>query len=840
MVRVNPLSQSFNAGELSPWLAARTGFSKYPAGLDTCLNLVPLVEGGLMRRPGSRHVAEVKDSAAKGRLKRFEFSADQAYQIEMGDAFFRFYRHQAQLSVANTDGAISNGTFASNITGWDDRSSGGAGNAISHDSTNGRLTLETSGTAADDIGWAEQDVVISSGFQSVEHVLRFRVIGAAGDRIELRIGTTSTGSEVVVDVLFEVGYHCYAFTPGATTFYVQFRNRGSFRDKDVQIDDVSLIDNAAVEIATPYATADLFEIDGPQSADVLYLFHDSYPTYKLSRLGNASWSLTLVAWEDGPYLDTNTTATTLTPSATTGLGITVTASAIAGINGGLGFQTTDVGRLVRIDNPSSGINWGYAIIVSRTSTTVVVADVRRAFGATTADANWRLGAWSGTTGYARAAAIYEDRLVGGGNDDDPQTMHFSQSAADFENFSPDSADATSGAWDGEVQDNDAFSRTISADDVNTIQWFASQRRLTVGTSGGEWIVSSTGEVLTPTDVGIRRHTKFGCARIKPVQVGNRLLFVQKAKRKVIEHVYSFDADSYVGFDMTRLSRHITFGGIVEMAYAQEQNRVVWAVRNDGVLLGMTYNRDEDIIGWFRSVMGGSFGSGDPVVESVSVIPGTNGAGQVQDSTDRDEVWLIVKRTINGATKRYIEVLERDFEDGHAQEDAYYADSVITYDGASTTSITGVDHLEGETVSIWADGAVQPTKTVVSGAITLDTAASVVQIGLPYTHRMKGLKLDVGGVAGTAVGKKKQIHALTFVVLNSHTMQYGPDTATLIATDFREVSDDMDEAAPLFTGEHNVDFDGDWDQDARIVVESSDPAPFTLLALAPEMFVNDLK
>jgi hypothetical protein len=150
-----------------------------------------------------------------------------------------------------------------------------------------------------------------------------------------------------------------------------------------------------------------------------------------------------------------------------------------------------------------------------------------------------------------------------------------------------------------------------------------------------------------------------------------------------------------------------------------------------------------------------------IVESVTAIPGDNGSGQVQDSTSRDEVWLIVKRTINGATKRYVEMLERDFEEGHDQEDSYYSDSLLTYDGAATTSITGLGHLEGETVKILADGAVHSDKVVSSGAVTLDISSKVVQVGLGYTHKLKLLRMTGGNAAGTSVGKTKRIVGLNF-------------------------------------------------------------------------------
>jgi hypothetical protein len=553
-------------------------------------------------------------------------------------------------------------------------------------------------------------------------------------------------------------------------------------------------------------------------------------------LGHTSWSLVEVAWEDGPYLSQNSTATTLLPSAATGLGINLTLSAVTGVNNDQGWLSTDIGRLVRYRHADEAGIWGYAVIVSITSTLIAVADVRVDFEAVPdASAAFRLGAWSGTTGYPSIGTFYEQRQFAANTSNQPQTLWATQTA-DFENHTPDSRDAA-----GTVEDDDALDYTISADEVNAIRWMSpGDDTLVLGTTGGEWIPESAGVVITPTDIVVRRRTKHGSANIQPVRVGNVVLFTQAAKRKVREFGFAFEVDGFQAVDMTRLAQHVTRGGIVEMAFQQEPDSLVWAVRNDGQLLSMTYRREEDVVAWARHIIGGSFSTGDAVVESVATIPGADGNGQVQSSENRDEVWITVKRTIDGATKRYIEIFERDFETGDDENDSYYADSIITYDGAATTSITGLDHLEGETVNILADGFIHPDQTVSSGAITLDSAASVVQVGEGYTHTIKPLKFEGGTQAGTAVGKTKQVFGVTFVVLNSHTISFGPDTSTLTTIDFRDVSDLMDTAVPFFTGERFEEFDDNWKADPRIVIQSDDPVPFILLALAPEIETRELK
>jgi len=826
--RIAPLSPSFNAGELSPRLAARTDFAKYQAGLETCLNLIPLAEGGLLRRAGTRYIGELKSSAVKGRLKKFKFSSTQAYIIELGAGVLRFYRNQGRIDAANITGSIANGTFAANITSWTDKDTGGS--AASTWNAAGYAQLLGDGTES---AWLQQTVasITNGGVYS----LQFRVIGAPGDEILLRIGTSDGGTQIVNDRAFKVGYHVHTFTATATTIYLGFRSKTA---KALGFDDVAFIDNAALELGAPYAEADLYAIEGPQSADVLYFFHPSHPTYKLERYGHTSWSLVQVAWQDGPYLPENTSPTTLTFAAATGLGITVTASSIVGINNGEGFKTTDVGRSIRLTAATK--NWGWAVIVGWTSTTVVTVDIKRTVVVTTAQTKWRLGSWSATTGYASCSTFFEQRLFAANTTNQPQTFWASQTG-DFENMAPDSPNTDGTTWAGTVEDDDGLDFTLSADDVNAILWLsAGEDSLSIGTTGGEWVPSSTGSVITPTDVTVRLQTTHGSAAVQPVRVDNIALFVQRARRKVREFGFSFEVDGFQALDMTRLAAHIGRGGITEMAFAEEPDSIVYGLRSDGVLLSMTYRREEDVVGWGRHILGGAFSGGDPVVESLAVIPGADGAGQTQDSSERDELWVIVKRTINGSTKRYIEMKERDFETGDDQADAYYADSLLTYDGAATDTITGLDHLEGQVVKVWADGGIQDDKTVASGSITLDAEAEVVQVGLGYTHRLKTLRIEGGNPAGTAVGKTKRIGGVTFVLLNTHTFSYGPDEAHLIQKDFRVVSDVMDAAAPLFTGESYVAFDGPWDTDSRIVIESDAPAPFLLLALAPRVTVNPQK
>ena len=841
MARANPFLSAFNAGEFSPRMVARVNFEAYDNAASLMENVILMPQGGFQRRPGSRYVAAVKDHAAETALYPFEFSTEQAYVIEAGDQYFRFFRNQAQLVAANIGAAITNGDFTSNITGWTDQSNGTG--AISHNASAGRLSLDANGAGNEAI--AEQAVTTTT--PGVAHVLRFSVYATPGEQVRVRVGSSSGASNYLADTLCEDGYHTVTFTPSASPFYLQFQFGPN---RPMEIDDVSIIDAAPVEVGTPYDTAvsaaALFEMKFAQSADVMYFTHPGYWPRKLLRRGVTDWSVVRFEYQDGPYLPENATTTTLTLSGTTG-DVTVTASAVTGINNGRGWLVTDVGRVIRWKDPAG--NWTWLRIFSRTSSTVVSATIRgAAASATTATTSWQLGVYSDSTGHPGAVGLFEERLFFAGSDNAPQRFDGSVTA-DFQRFSPSDPDGT-------IVDDKGLSFTIASEQVNRIRWLAPTSRLILGATGGEFVVSSSGAALSPSDLSVRQNAANGSANVAPLKINNRVLFVQRAGRKLRDFRFDFSQDSYIATDATILSDHITKSGIKQMAYQQEPDSLAWVLRNDGQVATMVYEPGQQVIGWSRQVFGGSFGSGAAVCESLTTISGQDAVGQVFASDDRDEVWVIVKRTINGVTRRFVEVIERAYDgprrEAYAtqaawraavladQEDAFYVDSGLTYDGAATTTISGLGHLEGETVDLWVDGAEHPQRVVAGGSVTLDYAATKVQAGLPARWRFCSLKLPYGVSAGgsTGVVKTKRVHRVGYVLMDASAFRHGPTVEKLETLEFRVVSDPMDTAVPLFTGEYEAAFAGNNENDPRICLEGVGPGPFVCLAIAPEMSTND--
>jgi hypothetical protein len=579
---------------------------------------------------------------------------------------------------------------------------------------------------------------------------------------------------------------------------------------------VILSGGSAYEISTPYLEAELFDIKFAQSADTMYICHPNHNPKKLTRSGHTSWTLVDDVIINGPFMDHNVETTTLTPShKDVGQTTTVTASSTTGINANQGFLSTDVGRLLHITD-------GHLKITSVTSTTVVVGTVIIGLNEVGSTTDFALGAFSDTTGYPSCVTFFEQRLVFAATTAQPQAIFFSRSA-DYENFDD--------KYHETVADDDAIVYTIASNQVNAIRFLTATRTLIIGTAGGEFAADGggTGEAITPTNILINKQSNHGAANVDGISLGNATLFLQRAKRKIRELAYNFDVDGYTAPDLTILAEHITESGITQMAYQEEPNSIIWCVRTDGQLLGFTYQREQQVTAWHRHIIGGSFGSGNAVVESVEVLP-----------TDDSEyqVWIIVKRTIDGATKRYVEYLHNLKFDTTDDTSFNYLDSQLAYDGSATTTISGLDHLEGETVSVLADGSTHPDKVVSSGAITLERSSTKVKVGLPYVSLLQTMRIDAGANNGTSQSKTKRIYEITARLYESIGIEIGPDLNNMERIPFRSSANAMDSGINVFTGDKEIEFRGNYETDGFIFVRQVQPLPLTILSLYPKLQTND--
>ena len=814
MAKVFPVQTNFTAGEFSPRLLGRVDVAKYNNALKTLENAYVLPHGGLKRRGGSHFIAQAKVTATGSEM-------------------------------------MPNGTFASNITGWTDKSVGTG--SIAH-STN---LMNIVSSNASNYGWAEEQITTVKGQR---YVLGF-VIGTGA--ISLQIGNSSGGEQVYTSTEFAVGTHTMEFTAQSTDTYMGWKHTtgathtldtvtlktGEF-DKKVRLVPFEFSTTQAyilefgnlfvrvykdngqvrsggkpVEVATPYTEADLFDLKFCQSADTLYIASREHAPRKLTRSSHTAWTLSTISFSGAP-------------------------SSFAG----------------------------------------------------SADE------------YPACVTFFEERLYWAGSNDNPQTIWASKSG-DFENMA-----VGSGAAD------DAIEFALAASQVNVIQWLiGSSSGLIVGTVGGEFKLTGGTAPVTPTNVQVIPETRYGSNNVSPIEAGRAVLYIQRAGTKLRELAFNLDVDGLVAPDMTILSEHITAGGIVDMAYQQEPDTLVWLVRADGTLINVTYERDQNVVAWARHPVGGYFGNAtitvtdyaniavgttliftksdgttvtftseassgsapsadngwrpnesndttadnlftainahadftvsnpaanvvtveetvhkvgyltitssdttrlavtdesNAVVESAACIPSVDGLS--------DEVWISVKRTINKTTKRFIEYLDP----------AIYVDSGLTYSGAAATTFSGLEHLEGETVQIIAGSAtskaVYPDATVADGSVSITgNGRTNAYIGLGYNTTLTTLspEFELAG-GGSTVGLKKAWNRVQVNVYQTVGLTINNQDIV-----FRITSDLLDHPPPEFTGIKDITQLG-WDaEDLELTIQQKQGLPMTLLNITGELTVT---
>jgi hypothetical protein len=652
------------------------------------------------------------------------------------------------------------------------------------------------------------------------------------------------------------------------------------------------------EIVSPYTSADLITAEGTfalsmvQSADIIYIAHRNYPPRKLSRLGNTNWTLTELDAIGGPFADQNKddTITVYADVATGAVTLTASSAIFTANDVGSLFQLEQMdsanyaawevnrefplGSLVTSDGkfyiatsspvgPATkqysgtlrpvhiegrafdgshtngpvqqetlqtvGIEWeyqhsgyGYVRITGFTSPTVVAGTVIETLpgnvvGASNVTSKWNYGDWSQRNLYPSHATFFRERLTFAGG----QKLWFSV-VGDYENFTPKQSNV--------VVDDDSINVRISSDQVNDVTWLVSGGSLLIGTGGGEFACgeNSSSDPFATRNIKIAQQSRFGGRNIQPQVVSAQTLFVQRAGKKLRDIAYSFEQDSFGSNDVTVLSEHLTRPGIVQLSYQQEPDTVVWANTAEGVLLGLTYNREQDVTSWHPHWIGGAVTGGPEygIVESIQVVPTPDG--------NSEELWMIVRRTVNGATKRYVEYLSQNWQPTDAINTAVFLDSSLQYSGAPTTTISGLDHLEGQTVSVLADGATHPDRVVVSGDITLQVPASVVQVGLNYRSIMTTMKIEAGATQGTSQGQKKKFGKVRFRFLGTVGAKYGIDGVQLDEIPFRDSSMPMDQAVVPFTGDKECQWPIGWEEAGRLTVIQEQPLPMTLIGIYPEM------
>ena len=804
MAKFTPIKVAFNTGELSPLMQGRVDIDKYGIGCQEMTNFIPLVQGPAMRRPGTRYINDVKDSSNRVWLQSFVFNYQQSFILEFGPQYIRFYNNYNYVSCGSPAAYFPFTTYS-------------VGDLVSYSGVN---------------------------YYCVQEALNK--------------------------------------TPNTNPAYWH-----------------ALV-NDIYEIETPYTADDLTTDEGTfglslvQSGDVIYIAQRNHPVGKLSRFSNTRWIYSEVDFKNGPFETNNTdqdiivTADGLVVYNNTNF-VEYTVDLIA--TGGDVFDSSMVGTLMLLEvtnedgavthikpwqpgkvvafgdqssndgkyyavNATTGsnttgsagpihtsggrfdgeeISWWYladqrgiiridSVIDSVTATGTVIKQVQPVTTSDTMETwAWSKYAWRSDVGYPSHVAFFRDRLVFGRD----QKLWFS-CAGDYENFAAKEF--------GEVLTDSAISITVPFDQISQLTYLTSTKTgLVVGSTDGEALVIAgiQGEPFGPTNIRVDVTTYYGARKMKPAKVDNVILFAQRTGRKLREQVYDFNTDNLLANDVTILAEHITQSGIVDMTFHREPYNVLWCALANGYLLGFTYNRAQNVTGWHRHKLGGDYqDSGYGIVESVQVIPSYDGS--------RDDLWLVVKRTINGQTKRFIEYLDKGYMDGEAQSSCFYLDAGKSINQSSSTTVTGLNYLEGQEVGLLTNGAIHVNKTVSSGQVTLDIASTIIQVGLPFTPILTTMKIEGGSQQGTAQGKKKKITEVMLRLYNSGGVQVGTGLGSYPYTDVtqRNTNTPMGTPEPLITDDVRVSIDSPITQAGTLTVTSDEHLPITVIALSPTVEVYE--
>jgi hypothetical protein len=799
---------NFTAGELSPRLYGRNDIAKFANGVKLCRNAVPVIHGGARRRPGTMFIGETKDSSVTSILVPFVFNRDQAYLLEFGNNYMRVFKD---------DGAVLTGAITYEITtpyttamlSELDFAQAADTMFLAHpslpiyrlqrfDNDDWRLMAAPfTVTPFDEIGFKPaagltlSTTTVGSGRTATADSSVF-LAADVGREIWAGHGIatiTAVTSGTVATVTITAAFASTAAASGAWFIKGSPQAPCTPSDKDPVGKSINLTLGAVTTIEAAKTITGLAYDGSPDYRVRVTIAGHGYSTGNTERISGCD-----PAGYNGTFTITVIDANTFSYSMLTNPGAALTLGQgeriITGSSGG--WRNDDVGSFVRI-------NGGLVKVASITSASVakgtIVEAMTSAIQAETGSWTVEPSVWNADDGYPRTVTISGQRLYASGSPNYPQTVWASE-IGDVLNFT---------LW---TADDDAFAFTVDSNQLNPIAYLVDNRNLLALTYGGEFtLVGGVDKPITPTNIQITRQSTWGCAQVRPITVGNEMLFVQRDGRKMRALSYQVVSESFQSPDISALAEHLTAGGLVQIAYQQSPDSIIWAVRADGVLISITYDRDQDVIAWAQHITEGT-------VEAVTVLPGAT----------EDYVYLVVNRTVGGTTKRYIERLN---------EDRNTDCSIYGTSESPATTWNGLDHLEGMTVDILADGIVMPQQTVTSGTITLPRAASVIEAGLHYESRIELLTPELMTPTGSAQGKAMRTSKINVRLLDSIGCTINSEQIP-----FRQFGVGvLDQSVKPFTGIKTISSLG-WERgESAVVIEQKQPLPFHVLSVIREFTAN---
>jgi len=816
LMALYPLQDSFVRGEVSPRLHARASLDFYRSALSLCENFITMPHGGIRKRGCTYFAGEVKSSASAVRLIPFIFSADQAYCLEFGNLYIRVYAYGARVGtvevvspwatadlddlffyqsadvmwIAHPAYQTRTLTRESNTTWTLATLTVEDGPYLDINTTSTTLTPAKTGSATP---LMTDNTTPSGTVSSSDGGTDSYKLFDQDNATQVNIGTGSTATVTydfgsgVSKVVDAYGLTAPADNGSTGDMPSQWRFQGSSDGSTWATLDAQTSQSGWIGSETRY-----YDFENEASF--------RYYRFLFGGGGGTDGVVTTMA-----EISLHQAASDQTP-------FNLTASSTTGINDGAGFKTTDVGRAIRLLGSDALYRW--AEIVSRTSATVVTVRMHgQVLPDTSPIVNWRLGAWSTETGWPDSVTVFEERLSFGKS----RRINASKTG-DFTNFAV-----------GEKDDDALEFLEAGGGQANDIVWIEdSDGALIIATAGGIRALSGSGidEALTPSSFKNRKSRTYGAARIAPVDAGSSFVYVTRSRRQLAELVAD-NAGRFASSDIAVVNEHIPKKGVIELGFQSDPDPFIWFPVDTGELGCYTLQADQEVRGVTRHKAGGALsGSSWPAIERCVVTPGQNGP---------DDVWLVVRRTINGATKRYIEVMQPPFEYADL-EDAVQVDCALSYSGAATGTLTGLSHLEGQTVDVLAINKVYRGLTVSGGSVTLPGGATTTKatVGLPVTALADTLELDVGGKDGSLLGRRKKVSAVILSLfetdlsgLTIRSLMRGAWEPVKLPTNVAS-----DGTISLFTGNVAVPIDDSWEGMGKVEIRHVNPTPCTIRGLTP--------
>lgn len=873
MAKASPMLRSFNAGEFSELMSGRNDVDRYAASMRVLMNYVAAPQGPAIPRSGTEFKAAVYDETKRSALLPFIFSNDQVTILEFSPGVIRFVNDngllvQPAVGVVNV---INNAFLTVQLASVAGMAVGdvlipaGFATELSINGTAAKITAIVGTTVSTDLPapaglafgpvpgltmartysvattYTEDDLSNLRFIQSVDVIYlfcdgkrtaklsrfaaytwtltnvefidgpyiptnitstRLRLTSSGGPTPTSAAGSSAGNQQATVVYDFPAGVAINGFT-----IYMD----GVANDSA----DYSALDHAPSTFTFEGFNGTSWDILFAQANYVLYENKRSvhfpvantiaYPQYRLNVTAARRNGPIVPAWSNVVFSQVNPVA------------VALQANSNIGINKNAGFLPTDVGRLVRLRSKNG--RWAaFKIVAYNTNIQVQVVAQNAPAGDFDGTTEWRLGAFSDTTGWPTTGTFFEDRLWLGGITEYPDFIAGSRNF-NYENFAPTDEDGT-------VLDDSGISFNLNSRKLSRVAWLATDERgLLCGTGSGEWVIRGTGqdEALTARNPRARQSTARGSAPVEPVKVDRQVLYVQRSGRTVREFTYVFDADGYKSPSMSLFSSHLGTSQFVEMDYAAEPYSIVWVRRGDGTVVGMTYNRDENVVGWHTHDFNG-------FVESIACAPSSDGI--------QDALWLVVRREIAGKTRRFIEKLSRFWDFDMTVADANFVDCGLRYVGDEIDTLYGLRHLEGAALNGLADGS--PIEvTVTNGRIDLPYPASNVIVGIGFDGVGLTNRMEAGAADGTAQGKIKRIHRVVVRLWQSGGGLIGPNEAGLAEIVLRQPHDPMGPVG-LKTLDHEIEWEGDYERDGCVMFKrpARMPLPLNITAIMPQVVTQD--